>query len=221
MKVSFKIKEVRPRIFLFEFKDQYDMCMTFLRYQEFYESPNSKFRNKYFTILDFMEWYSKKGNETRKYFSYPIDWAGFNIPSNVMKKAFNCINDRNDYDRIMYAAYYKCAKKLENKYGVKDTPFYIIGAKKGAASTLEHEVAHGFFYTIPEYKKEMTKLVKKLNPKIYKDICALLKRLGYTPQVYVDECQAYMSTGGAARFGIKVGQSEKPFINLFKQYYNK
>ena len=38
MKRSFKIKEVRPYVFLFEFTDQYDMSMHFLRYQEFYES---------------------------------------------------------------------------------------------------------------------------------------------------------------------------------------
>ena len=40
----FKITEVKPRIFLFEFKNHYDMCMYFMRYQEYYESASPKFR---------------------------------------------------------------------------------------------------------------------------------------------------------------------------------
>ncbi len=69
MKIITKIEEVRPRIFLFKFKDSYDMSMSFLRFQEYYELPNKKFRRKQFKIVDYMEWYSKKyGNGI---FTYP------------------------------------------------------------------------------------------------------------------------------------------------------
>lgn len=53
--MKFTISEVKPKIFLFESDNSYDLAMTFLRYQETYESPNPKFRNKSFTIIDFME----------------------------------------------------------------------------------------------------------------------------------------------------------------------
>ncbi len=84
-KLPFKIKQIKPRIFLFEFTDQYNMNMHFLRYQEFYESPNPKFRNKSFTILEFMEWQAK--TEGSGNFTYPTAWSGFNLPSHIV---FNC-----------------------------------------------------------------------------------------------------------------------------------
>ena len=39
MKKPYTVKEIKPRIFLLSFKDHYDLCMHFVRYQEFYESP--------------------------------------------------------------------------------------------------------------------------------------------------------------------------------------
>ena len=56
--MKYTLKEIKGGIFLVEFDNQYDLAMTFLRYQEFYESP--KFKGKRFTIIDFMEWYSKE-----------------------------------------------------------------------------------------------------------------------------------------------------------------
>lgn len=218
MKVSFRIKEVQPRVFLFEFKSHYDLCITFLRYQECYESPNPKFRGKVFSILDFMEWYSKKdGKDT---FNYMQDWAGFNLPAPIIPFIYNSkeLRDPNDYDFAMYQAYLKCKTKY------KDGNFYIIGAQKGQAITLRHEVAHGFFFTTPEYKKEMTALVKALDPKLKKEIFIALKGLGYTPKVYIDECQAYLATSTTkdARHYFKSLKNEnKPFIKVYQKYCKK
>lgn len=216
--VKFKLKEVKSRIFLMEFTDQYNMCMTFLRYQEFYESPCSKFRNKQFTLVDFMEWYAK---QHKGVFTYPLDWGGFNIPSSVIDKILysdNCsaLKDPNKYDAIMQKVYSKCLEKVQRKYNTDK--FYIIGAKKGQSGILNHEISHGFFYTIPEYKKEMTALVKALKPSFRKSLYSTLKKLGYTHQVYIDECQAYMSTGLTTQFKVKLKGEDKPFIELFNKY---
>jgi hypothetical protein len=193
MKTAFKIEEVLPRIFLFEFQSNYDMCMYFLRYQEYYECASPKFRGKEFRIFDFMKWYSLKyGGGV---FTYPDDWDGFNIPSHIIWDVWNqhLIPDKNPYDYEMLKAWNQCNYSI-NKEVLPIQKFYIIGAVKNSGA-LNHEISHALFYLYPEYKKEMTKLTRALQPEIKKEVYSVLKRLGYTPKVYVDELVAYFATG--------------------------
>jgi hypothetical protein len=53
------IKEVKDRVFAEVIPDDYERCMTFLRVQEYYESPNPDFRGKDFDIWKYIEWYSR------------------------------------------------------------------------------------------------------------------------------------------------------------------
>jgi hypothetical protein len=227
MKLPFKIKQVKPRIFLFEFTDQYDMCMHFLRYQEFYESPNPKFRNKSFTILEFMEWQAKKEGDGN--FTYPTEWSGFNFPSNKLIECQQDLGDPNKYDEVMSVAYDKCCY-LINGYKWKNSgyneeveagKFYIIGCLKGNAKTLDHEISHGMFCLNSEYKKEATKLVKALPVKIRTSMEKMLAKGGYTKQVFIDEINAYLSTDSKedlALRGIKINKQDQPFKELFKKF---
>jgi len=50
-----------------------------------------------------------------------------------------------------------------------------------------------------------------------------LKKLGYTPKVYVDETQAYMATGLTEAFGKEDQwvEESKPFIVCFNKYSKK
>jgi hypothetical protein len=212
MKRAFIIKEVKPGIFLFQFNHHYDMCMYFLRYQEFYESPSPKYRGKSFTILDFMKWYSLKYGKGS--FTYPDDWNGFNIPSNIIFDMWNqhLIPDKNIYDYEMYQGWKECNVRAQGK------KFYIIGVVRGNKA-LSHEIAHGLFYLYPEYKKEMKRLVKSLEPALRKRINNSLKKLGYTPKVYVDETQAYMATGMSESFGDHNFWSKEQ--KLFESYFKK
>lgn len=213
MKVSYKIKEAKKNVFLFEFKNQYDMCMMFLRYQEFYESPSNRFRNKRFKIVDFMEWYSKKFGDGL--FTYPKDWDGFNFYGDIVAQVSRLIiEDHNYYDECMFEAYHKCKKKS------KDQPFYIIGTLKGNNDAKEHEIAHAFFYLYPEYKEHMTKLVKELKSDVKKKINNELKRLSYTSHVFLDETQAYMATGLNPSFD-SYEKERDPFKEFFKEFLEK
>jgi len=160
--------------------------MYFLRYQEYYESPSSKFRGKAFEIIDFMRWYATKFGGGL--FTYPDDWNGFNLPDNIIKDVWDKhISDKNLYDYEMFQAWHECNRRAEGE------KFYIIGT--AGTEALDHEIAHGLFYLNSEYQKKMKALVKALAPEIRKEMNIELKRLGYTPKVYVDEAQAYMATG--------------------------
>lgn len=188
---------------------------VFLRYQEFYESPSAQFRGKSFEILTFMKWYSLKFG--RGSFTYPNDWNGFNIPGDTISKVWDLsITDRNTYDYEMLKAWSHCHTEADGD------KFYIIGVVRGNKA-LNHEIAHGLFYLNDEYRKEATLLVKKLPKAIREIINQGLKMLGYTPKVFVDETQAYMSTGLTEAFG-KIDQWQKerePFEALFKKYSRK
>lgn len=212
MKVQYKIKEVKSRIFFLNFKNSYQCAMFFLRYQEYYESPSPKFRGKDFEILKFMDWYVKDRNQ--KIFTYPLDWVGFNIPSQIILEVLNGPPpDFNAYDLEMTKVYHKCLAKYP------DGQFYIIGAV-GENGIMKHEIAHGLFYTTPEYKKKMTALVKKLPVKLRKRIFSRLEKMGYTKKVLPDECQAYLATGFNA-LGFDVKGKDAPFKELFNLFYKE
>jgi len=217
MKKPFTLKEVKPGIFLLEFRDEYDMCMYFLRYQEFYESSSPRYRGKSFEILDFMKWYSKKYGKGA--FTYAVDWAGFNFPGDTIEKVWKLgINDRNLYDYEMREVSRECQRRTGGK-------FYIIGVTKGNGA-LHHEIAHGMFYLNPQYKKEMTALVKALPPNLRKAFNTYLKEVGYTPKVYVDEIQANMATAENLRntkLEYKAAEEliklQPEFQAVFKKYF--
>jgi hypothetical protein len=224
-KKSFKLKEVKPNIFCLEFNNDYDMCMFFLRYQEYYESPSPRFRGRAFKILDFMRWYSAEFGEGA--FTYPIDWSGFNLPPYVITKVLNLgIPDPNDYDHQMWKVYEQCEGKADGK-------FYIIGVSKEGSepTTLHHEMAHAFFYLRPAYKKQMSKLVKELAPDVHGTMINYLTKLGYPPKVFVDEIQANMATPEdfatsapkhwTLEMAAKLTEAQKPFIEVFRTAFGE
>ena len=90
--MKYSLTKVQDKIWHLTFDCRYDLSMHFLRYQEFYECPNSKFRGKKFTIFEFMKWYSFKYSDGC--FEYPIHWAGFNIPIKIFKEIKNRMKNK-------------------------------------------------------------------------------------------------------------------------------
>jgi hypothetical protein len=222
------LQKLHPRLYLLKFdkKDRYDMCMTFCRYQEKYESPNSRFRNRDFEMIDFIEWYSKDRDGC---FTYPNDWAGFNIPNTLFHNSWYInIKDKNKYDRLMLEVYYTIWDDI--KYGpgtissreflasLKEDPtnpkYYLIGATDNYS--ISHETAHGFYYLLPKYKRAMNTLTNKLPKKFINKVYSWFKDIGYDSTVYKDEMQAYMSTGFPDSAGIEPGKLSKPFEEVLK-----
>ena len=107
--MKYKIKEAAPDVFAVVVKDKYNRAMLFCRAQEYYESPNPKFRNKTFSIWDYMKWYHEKYG---KGFSYGADWSGFNIPLKVITTCYNKLGKfETPYDKTMYDIVVKINKQ--------------------------------------------------------------------------------------------------------------
>jgi len=178
-------------IFLLEFQDRYDLAMHFVRVQEFYECPNDKFNGRLFDIWDYIEWYSKEnGNK----FTYPSDWAGFNIPGNALRALYfngpDILPGHNKYDEFMRAIFGLIRSQ------VLDEDFYLIGAQIGDDETIKHEVAHGLWNLNAEYRdKQISNLQCGSVPKFLETIYKNLGGMGYIEDVFHDEAQAYFSTG--------------------------
>lgn len=212
------VKEVLPNIHCVIVDDDYDRAMLFCRYQEFYESPSKKFRGKYFTWMEYMRYY--KNNREVKTFTYPYDWSGYNIPSHIVEGALDTFYKETEYDKIMNDIYYHC-ENYPLRFEKPRTDWYLIGASSKNLRTMNHEIAHGLYYTNKEYKKSVDNLIKEIKPSHYSKLKKALLKIGYAndKKIIDDEIQAFMSTGlynGLDTKELKV--YEKAFINNFKKY---
>jgi len=213
-----QFSEIKERIFLLTFDNHYDLAMHFVRFQEYYESPNPFFKEKIFTLIDFMEYYAKTYGKGM--FSYPQDWGGFNVSSKVLHEVFRRgIPDWNKYDFFMR----KIFVEMKKKYPKVD--FYLIGSITGSQSIINHELAHAFWTINYEYKKEMTCLLRGANPQMTNVISKFLLENMYDVHVLEDELQAYLSTGLIPELeklvisnNIDIKTEMKPFKEVFAQY---
>jgi hypothetical protein len=186
MEIKYKITEVKPNVFAVVVREKYDRAMLFCRVQEYYESPNTKFRGKDFSMWDYMKWYASNHNG----FSYAADWSGFNIPFDVLEKCYrNMQKFETPYDEVMYKIYW------EIQTIKKDGKAYVIGAGDTTGWTFQHEVCHGLWYTNAAYKKQAKIVLNTIDPNDYVIFRKNLLDMGYTDKVIDDEIQAYLSFG--------------------------
>ncbi len=230
------IKEIVKKVFLVTFDNQYDLAMTFCRFQEFYESP--EFKGKRFTMAEFMKTYANKWGTPKGSFSYPDDWNGFNIPGPAVRDCL-LVNFReiqrnlmepttwkapygNEYDEVAVELFEKIRKKN------RGWDFYVIGVhtEKSKAFRLAltgHEVAHGLFSTNLEYKEQANTILKQMTPRVRKHATQQLLKTGYNKAVVADEIHAHCATGlDNDETGLKkqiMKKEMKLFRNLLKKYY--
>jgi hypothetical protein len=188
VKVKYTLKEIHPKIFLVGIENSYDLAMTFCRVQEFYESPYKQIKGKSFTMMELQRIYSMRRGDGC--FTYPIDWAGYNVPSDIIHQLYysDKIEDKNQYDNIFYNILNEIGDDVE-----MNEKYYVIGSDPLSISTIDHEIAHAFYYLYPSYKKAVNKIIDKLPTSLFNKFKKHLLNLGYSEKVIKDEIQAYLS----------------------------
>lgn len=164
-------------VFLLRFATQYLLASSFLRIQEHYES--SRFRNRVFTLEDYMDWYAAEFGA----FTYYEDWSGFNVPSSAFAAFY-----AGRFDPLL-----RKERRLLDLFRRERKPFYVIGIVSDA--DLDHEIAHALFHTRPEYRNAVLTAMRR------HDTAALEKRLqsmGYHHSVLSDEVHAYLVAPGGS-----------------------
>jgi hypothetical protein len=177
---------------------QEELGNTFMRFQEYYESP--RFKEQVFTVGQVRSWYSKTyGADT-----YHLDWTGYNFPSFVLKPFREGLFDPLTNEE----------KILLDLVRYRHDSFYIIGAQDDA--TLRHELSHALYSYSVKYKISIDQLCKK-NLKDLKKVSKYILDKGYDKSVLNDELQAYI-TDNDNKF-IKENMP-KSIIDQFNQLYD-
>lgn len=182
-----RLEELLKDIFHLDFDTQYDLASTFLRFQEHYESP--EFRGKVFSLEEYMRYYtanSPSGNETGR-FTYYEDWGGFNIPSHVLDPFY-----AGSFDPISPGE----KALLDAFVDRKGDSFYIIGTSgEHEDDALQHELAHGLFYTDDVYRSSVLSVLDSIDAGDRQKMEEYLgSSCGYHPEVFDDEVHAYLLT---------------------------
>ncbi len=207
-----EFKKILPHIYHLYMDDCYKLVMTFVRYQEYYEGM--EYKGQIFSLIDYMEWYAKEHGSGA--FTYPVDWAGFNVPGNVLVELSQAdLPDLNKYD-IQMRALVEMVQKEE-----RCDNFYFIGTcgeDDYEKDTLNHEIAHGLYYTSEEYRDVMDGLLDEMPRKNYDRAWAALQKVKYHPCVCRDEVHAYAATGPSVELKSTLPLSiRKPFIKAYKE----
>jgi hypothetical protein len=182
MSYSITVEEVEPKVFMVFMRNTTILGRTFMRFQEHYESPYQDIRNKIFT-RDYFKRIYKKRREAKK-FTYCSDWAGYNIPSYILKPFMD-----GKFNPLI-----ECEKKLVNFFKNIKGKFYVIGSTPKDHGTIRHEISHGLWYTNKKYKEAQRFAIKSLSQKSRKKIDNYLKSYGYCDEVLEDETVAFLVT---------------------------
>jgi len=185
-------------------ESQEELGNTFIRFQEYYESPNKDFKNKIFTVGQVRSWYSTKYGAN----TYHQDWTGFNFPSSVLvpfrQGLFDPLTteENNLLDLLRY--------RYDN--------FYVIGAQN--QSVLRHELAHALYSYSIKYKISIDQLCHKHKKELKKATEYILDK-GYDKSVINDELQAYITDNDDEFIKKNVSQSIIDQINQLYSYHSK
>lgn len=155
---------------------QEELGLTFMRFQEHYESANHAFKNKIFTQGQLKRWYSEKYGAN----NYHQTWIGYNFPSSVLIPFKEGLFDPLTIEET----------RLLDLFRYRGDNFYIIGAQNN--SVLRHELSHALYASNPKYREEINLFIKSNKSKIQKTAKYILGK-GYHKDVLNDEIQAYIT----------------------------
>lgn len=183
---------------------QDELGLTFMRFQEHYESANAQFKDNIFTQGQLKKWYS----ETYGANNYHTTWIGFNFPSKVLVPFKQGLFDPLTIEE----------QRLLDLFKYRHDNFYIIGAQTTA--TLRHELSHALYASNIKYKQEIDKLFNKQKNKI-KFIKKYILDQGYCEDVLNDELQAYITDNDDINIINNTCSSIIAEVNKIYQKYSK
>lgn len=170
-----QLVEIMPRIYHAACKDQGELAMTFLRFQEFYESP--RFRGKVFTREEFLAWHATSGLDPYE------EWDGFNVPGWVWR-----VFAHGSFDPLTPAE-----QSLVDQTRQIQEPFYVIGTAPDDTNTMNHELSHALYYLERDYREQVLNILTAAGGADgFPALRDFLKSQDYSDAVMLDEIHAYL-----------------------------
>ena len=218
--LNLKVNKVASKIYSVVVPDPYERCMLFMRAQEHYETPLKEFNGKTFDIFYFMNAYRKKFG-SKVTCDYTKHWAGFNVPSESLEKCYRNLKNSpyvTPYDMAM-TLIIESIRKVQPR-----GKFYLVGVDSEKSGTMKHELAHALYYTNTDYRAEMLEAIStNMSEDCRTKFNRTLKMLGYEERVYLDETQAFLSTGIHSTMNRvqRVKTLSRIFSKIYKRYSNE
>lgn len=195
------IKAQKYNSVLVSASSDHELCRTFMRFQEHYESPNINFRGQIFTVGEYLAWYSKQNGGA----TYYDDWRGFNFPSYILRP----------FKEGLFDPLTKEEQKLLKLLKYRNDDYYIIGGNN--EGVIRHELAHALYRYKSDYAKEITRVFDKNKTGLKKAAKYILDK-GYTREVLYDELQAYITDNEDAFI---INNTPPNIISSVNQLYQK
>jgi hypothetical protein len=184
-----RITQILPGLYHFDFDRIWEMCKHLGRMQEHAEHP--KFYKQIFSRSRVKAYYHGQGTEYNK------SALGFNIPGWAFESFWNELFVVNKHER-------RVLEQLEHLGLQAGSRFYVISTADGSAlkpseNALDHEIAHGLWYTNILYR-DKAQAILEANPVPAEGIRRKISQWGiYTPEVLDDEVHAYLGTDSPSR----------------------
>lgn len=207
MAIRVKSLTEKKDLLLFTADTQHNIASAFFRMQEFYESQGP-LRRKVFSIDEYMDWYAEENGA----FTYLQDWAGFNVPGNIVDQFFKKFKDLRPKEVELRDLLRQERKGKKGKY-------YIIGVYESSdiGGYLDHEICHALWYLDPSFQKKARKLLKEM-PISGKLPMAkwLTEECKYHDDELEDEANAYWSTNSMVQNVHDLKTEKLPWAHILK-----
>jgi len=161
---------------------QKELASAFLRFQEYYESPNDSFRGKKFSLDEYKTWYTKVFGE----FTYYEDWDAFNVPGKVIIDASNGLLGSLSQEEFDFMSTLLIA-------GLDDDSYVIGTYDESPESDFKHEFAHAMYATNAAYKEAVSLVLGTVYLPKYNLIIDYFRNSNYHDEVFLDELNSYVA----------------------------
>jgi hypothetical protein len=192
---KFEILIPEPNVYHVVFDNQRDLAMSMMRLQEYYEGPCDEIRGNYFTLEQFMHYFTDRCGE----FGYTHQWSGFNVPGHIVEEwleLFTQFAPLLSKEQQMHAAVSALRAGSTSKW------YLIATTGKLDSRTVKHEIAHARYYLSEDYRAACDQLMVDITPGDLNMLTDTLLRMGYNPVVITDEIQAYLGTSSRGELDI-------------------
>lgn len=203
-------------VYHFHAKSRYELISTLIRVQEFYESDIPTIRGNVFTFEEFVDAYAaQQGN-----FTYFTDWNGFNLPGDAIRTF--CEVFKGQLRKREEAFLTELRYRLDGQEW-QTSDYTVIGTWRD--DDIDHEYAHAFWQTSPEYRMAMEELMLALDPDWAREFAGALKSKGYVEDVLADEIQAYVATSDSnylhTRYGVVLPEGAERFRATLEEFKHR
>jgi hypothetical protein len=193
--IKFEIIIPEPNVYHVVFDNQRDLAMSMMRLQEYYEGPCDEIRGNYFTLEQFMHYFTDDRGE----FGYTHQWSGFNVPGHIVEEWLELFTrdvPLLSKEQQMHVAVSALRSGSASKW------YLIATTGKLDSRTVKHEIAHARYYLSEDYRAACDQLMVNITTADLKMLTDTLLRMGYNPVVITDEIQAYLGTSSRGELDI-------------------